>query len=352
MKRIGYRLTVSILLSALMLGVPAVASSCDDDSYPRTVVDSLGRQITIEGPIDRIISMGNYRTEAVKVLGAADKLVGIDQNSYDATNYFSDLLNLPVVGSWSEPDYEMIAELDPDIVITSAHSGRVSQMVEMLDDFDIVVIGLDFYRDDIIKTEVEKLGYLLNEEERAEDYVAWREGYEGIIEDTVKNIDESDLPTVYIEWSTQAGKTYGNGSSGQALCDRTGGINVASELPEYPTVDMEWIVVEDPQIIIKNVGLGGKWGWNNTEEPNQIIDELKSRPGWEKVAAVEDEKVYLYCSEIAWGLDSIVLQAYSARWFHPDIDINPEEIYREYLDRFMGIEYPDDLIFVYPPLEA
>lgn len=74
-------MTVSILLSALMLGVPAMASSCDDDSYPRTIVDSLGREITIEGPIDRVISMGNYRTEAVKVLGAADKLVGIDQNS-------------------------------------------------------------------------------------------------------------------------------------------------------------------------------------------------------------------------------------------------------------------------------
>jgi iron complex transport system substrate-binding protein len=160
MKRIDCLLAVSILLSILMLGVPAMSSSEDDDSYPRTIVDSLGREITIEEPIKRIITLGNYRTEAVKVLGATDKLVGMDQNSYEATNYFSDLLNLPVVGTWSEPDYEMIAELDPDVVITSAHSGRVSQMEEMLCDFDIVVIGFDFYRDDIIKSEVEKLGYL------------------------------------------------------------------------------------------------------------------------------------------------------------------------------------------------
>lgn len=33
---------------------------------------------------------------------------------------------------------------------------------------------------------------------------------------------------------------------------------MASELPEYPTVDMEWIVTENPQIILKNVGLGGR----------------------------------------------------------------------------------------------
>ena len=41
---------------------------------------------------------------------------------------------------------------------------------------------------------------------------------------------------------------------------------MASELPEYPTVDMEWLVTENPQIILKNVGLGGKRGWNNTKD--------------------------------------------------------------------------------------
>lgn len=216
----------------------------------------------------------------------------------------------------------------------------------------ITIIGLDFYRDNLIKSEVEKLGYLLNEEGKAMEYIEWREGYEDIIRDYVENLDEDDMPTVYIEWSTQAGKTYGNGSSGQALCDYTGGKNIARELDEFPVVEMEWIVVEDPEIVLKNVNLRGQWGWNNTEEPELIIDELNSRPGWENMAAVEVGRFYLYCSEIAWGLDSVVLQAYSAKWFHPDIDINPEQVYREYLDRFMEIEYPEDLIFVYPPLEA
>ncbi|NLX38924.1 MAG: ABC transporter substrate-binding protein [Methanothrix sp.] len=354
MKRIGCLLALSILLSILSLGLPAVASSYDDDSYPRTIVDSLGREITIEEPIERIISLGNYRTEAVKVLGATDKLVGIDQPSYEATNYYSDLSNLPVVGTYSEPDYEMIAELDPDIVITSAHSGRVSQMEEMLSHFDIIIIGLDFYRDELIKSEVETLGYILNEEERAKEYIEWRAGYEDIIADFVESLDENSMPTVYIERGDEAGSTCGNGSWGQFLVDHAGGRNVARELPEYVTVDMEWIVMENPQIIVKTISLPdrGRWGWNDTEEPDLIVGELKNRPGWEKVAAVEDGRVYLYCSEIAWGLDSIVLQAYSAKWFHPDININPEEIYREYLDRFMGVEYPDDLIFVYPPLEA
>lgn len=127
---------ITTLLPTLMLGASTVASSGDDDGYPRTIVDSLGREVIIDEPVERIVSLGNYRTEAVKVLGATDKLVGIDQHSHESTNYYSDLSDLPVVGTWSEPDYEKIAELGPDIVITSANSGRVSQMEEMLSDFD------------------------------------------------------------------------------------------------------------------------------------------------------------------------------------------------------------------------
>ncbi len=76
------------------LGLPAVASSYDDDSYPRTIVDPWDEEITIEEPIERIISLGNIAPRRESLSGRTDKLAGIDQPSYDATNYYSDLSNL------------------------------------------------------------------------------------------------------------------------------------------------------------------------------------------------------------------------------------------------------------------
>ncbi|MBU4491905.1 MAG: ABC transporter substrate-binding protein, partial [Euryarchaeota archaeon] len=63
---------------------------------PRTIVDSLGREVIIYKPIKRIITLGNYRCEAVKILGAADKIVGIDTTSKESSaHYFPDLIDKP-----------------------------------------------------------------------------------------------------------------------------------------------------------------------------------------------------------------------------------------------------------------
>jgi hypothetical protein len=44
-------------------------------------------------------------------------------------------------------------------------------------------------------------------------------------------------------------------------------------------------------------------------------------------------------------LDSIVAAAYWAKWFHPELTIAPEKIYREYLEHFLHVTYTENLIF-------
>ncbi len=53
-------------------------------------------------------------------------------------------------------------------------------------------------------------------------------------------------------------------------------------------------------------------------------------------------------SELTWGPDQIVGIAYYAKWLHPGLAIDPEAIYKEYLDEFMHIDYPKGRVFVYP----
>ncbi len=40
-----------------------------------------------------------------------------------------------------------------------------------------------------------------------------------------------------------------------------------------------------------------------------------------------------------------------AKIFYPELDIKPTEVYKEFLEEFMGVEYPEDKIFVYPDLD-
>ncbi len=94
---------------------------------------------------------------------------------------------------------------------------------------------------------------------------------------------------------------------------------------------------------------GGKAGWNSTKEADQILNGyLEERPGWSNLDAAKNNRVHLLSTEIAWGPDGIVGLAYCAAWLHPEMNIDPEKIYREYLEQFLEVEYPEGAVLGYP----
>ena len=322
-----------------------------------TIIDSIDRTVTVKKPINRLIALGSYRIEAVKIIGAKDKIVGISNDILKKDYYYPDLLDKPTVGSWGNPDHEAIVSLFPDIVITSANVGRVSELEEKLKPAGITVIGLDFYRDYLLKSEIEKLGYSLDKRNEVREYIDWRESYENPIKDFVEELTEDEKPRVFYEWRGSTGtsviSTFGKGGSGDYSITAAGGRNIAAELKGYSEVDCEWVLSENPDVIIKRVSLKEEWGWHNTEEPKTLISDLiKSRPGWDHITAVKNNRFCVYSREIALGPDSIVGHAHLAKWFHPEWDIDPESIYKEYLEHYIDVEYPEDLIFAYPPLAS
>ena len=325
--------------------------------YPRTIIDSIGQNITIYRPVKRVIALGSYRTEAVKILGASERIVGISDDILKYDYYYPELLEKPTVGTWSKPDYEAIVSLSPDIVITSAHAERVMQLRDKLEPAGITVIGMDFYRDDLLKSEMAKLGYILDRSDDAQAYIEWRESYEISIAEFVDGLAEEDKPRVLLEWGSSNSPTVimsqGEGSSAGYVCAAAGGRNICAHLTQYPKVDSEWILKTDPDIIVKCVSTGPileRWGWQSRDVPERLINDIiETRPGWGELSAVKNGSVYLYSSEIAWGPDSIVGRAYFVNWFHPQFDIDPAEIYSEYLERFMDVKYPDNMTFAYPP---
>lgn len=130
-------------------------------------------------------------------------------------------------------------------------------------------------------------------------------------------------------------------------------MNLAGELKMYPKVSWEWVIDENPDVILRRQ-TSDKLGFDTTSAENMtaikgLREEILARTGAENITAVKDGRVHVVFWSMLMGMDSVIGQAYLAKLFHPDIDLNPEEMYREYLE-FLGIELPKDRAYVYPPL--
>ena len=118
---------------------------------PKTIVDSANKTVTIYKPIKRIVALTSDTAEALVILGARDKVVGVGKYTKDARKQFPELSKLPSVGSCFDPDIEAVVKLHPDVVITYVRWPDPSKLEEKLKllHTNTTVIRLDFYRESV-----------------------------------------------------------------------------------------------------------------------------------------------------------------------------------------------------------
>jgi iron complex transport system substrate-binding protein len=320
-----------------------------------TFVDTADRVVTVKKPVERIVVLNSDTAEAVRILDAVDKVVGVSTSVFKKSYYFPEMIKRTSIGKWNKPDYEAIIELNPDIVIGYVKWPPISEVEEKLEPVGITAIALDFYKQDMLRGEVEKLGYVLNKKESAEEYNEWCGKYEDEIKSLVDELKEEEKPKVFIETKYKGPGDIGSrgpGSADDILCTMAGGINIAGDLPKaYPHVEWEWVLNENPDVIIKCPYPPG-WGWNTTEDLENEIEAIEERPGAERIMAVKNNRIYVSTYEFRYGMDSIAGLAHWSKLLHPEFDLDPEGIYREYVKQILNLEYPEDIIFVYPPLAS
>ena len=354
-----------VYLAIIFILLNQGASALEGDSYPKSVVDSANRSVLIPLPIERIIVLNSDAAEAVVTLGAGDKIVGITEAILQRSGHLPGLVNKQVIGSsqmGGEADYELIAEIAAQgnnssnlLVIGFSGVGKdygARAVEERLAPFGIVNVGLDFYQPENLSREMTVLGKILEKEDQARSYLDWREEKIQIIEDAVSDLSP---PTVYVERSPKKGLgdliSYGNGSGMDDLVRMARGMNIAGELEKSAHVEWEWVLTEDPEVIVRTMSSEGALGWENDSHPDirlleETIDEILSRPGGQNLTAARNQRVYVAYSDLFYGMESVAGLAYLARILHPEADLDPEGIFSEYLER-LGLEVPADRVFVY-----
>jgi iron complex transport system substrate-binding protein len=267
----------------------------------------------------------------------------------------------PAVGTWREVDWEAVIALEPDLVITyPTGSINANLVADKLEPFGITVVGLYMYLSgeyDQIFDELEKLAILLEREEEAERYIEWHDDYEARVQDFV---EDKEKPDVFLTYSTGAiGKTteiksYGPDAIDYKLCEKAGGRPITENATvEYPSVSAEWVLKENPDIVIMKCSRVFGW-WDSEAKPASLIDQMLEGKEWDTMNATVNNKIYAVPWSITNGLEHIYGVVLLAKIFYPEFDIDPTEVYKEFFEDFMRLEYPEGegKVLVYPPLAS
>jgi len=327
--------------------------------YPRTIIDSAGRNVTIYKPLKRIVVFNSETVETMRSLNTTDKIVGVGKYTIKDKIFFPEFANYPNVGSVWSPNYEEVLNCNPDAVFLYAtcspsYCEAIQNKLNELDS-DIIVVRLDCFKPASYTKEVEDLGYILEKEEEAKTLVDFYEGVLNSIKEKVDAIPDEDRPEVYFE-AYDRYKTAGRESGWHQKLIAAGANNIFSDLSGgYVYVDAEEVVKRNPEFIVSAPSYyAGGYDTDDITELSKPWKEIVSRPELAKVNAVKNGNVYVLSSDAFGGVRHFVAIAYMAKWFHPGLfeDLDPKAIHQEYLIRFQGLDY--DLgkhgVFVYPPL--
>ena len=103
------------------------------------VTDALGRQVTLQKPLKRIVTIFSSNTEMVAALGLSEQIVGIDAFTY----YPESVKNKPKIGGRLGFSLDSIVAQQPDLVVMTPARQATHQLLPPLDTLGIPTLVLE-----------------------------------------------------------------------------------------------------------------------------------------------------------------------------------------------------------------
>ena len=336
-----------------------------------TFIDDVGKITTVSKPLERIIPTYYTIGTAILVLGAEDRVVGVDEHIRQFPRYFPSLSKKPSVGMahGSDLDAERVLELKPDAVFLG-NMYYAPNLEDQLKGTGIDIVRVMPYDLKTLRLKITKLGYILDEEENAQEYLQWHDALIDQIDKRVSEISEDEMVrAIWIRSSGATDTTHGtctdflesgaqHGTPEHDVIVKAGGKNIASDLKgRYVQVEIEWVIEQNPDFIIGHTfDQPADYETDDASVFKTWYEKILATPGYDTILAVENDNVHVMSHQIVRGLSSPVSIAYLARSFYPNLfeDLDPQAVHQEYLTRFLGLDFELDTqgVFFYPPPEV
>jgi iron complex transport system substrate-binding protein len=339
-----------------------------DTNSQITIIDSRGREVTLDKPAERIAYTYFTVAEVLAAVGAWDKVVVRDGHISDE-NFFPGLNELSAItpaNNFIEINYEKVVETKPDVFIMAYTGWNDDVIDEVIDTFEpeIPVVFVEPLNPDTFVETVQIIGIVSGNKEQSQELIDFYNGiYDPIVAESSKLSPEEQLNVFYTITDTTQIMSFGEEMTGaNELFYTAGARNIAGDLPfSYAEVDSEWLLEQDiDAIMIHNWDprYTDVFGYTvadpevSQEKGSEITNEFIEMDVFSNTDAAKNGNVYVLHTELLSTPRQIIAIAYMAKWFHPELypDLDPEALHQEYINRFFGGTYnlSEDGFFAYP----
>ncbi|WP_316835142.1 helical backbone metal receptor [Pedobacter nutrimenti] len=128
----------------------------------RTFTDQLGREISIEYPPKKIVSIVPSQSELLFDLGLGDEVIGLTKFCVHPENRFKEKVK---IGGTKKLNIELIRSLKPDLIIGNKEENEQSQIELLMEEFPVWMS--DIYDLEGAKNAILQIGELVNREPEA-----------------------------------------------------------------------------------------------------------------------------------------------------------------------------------------
>lgn len=246
-----------------MCGLCSEVWGASPTTAPITVSDARERELQLDRPARRIISLAPHVTEILFAVGAGAQVVGTVSHS----DHPPEAMDIPRIGRAGQLDLEAVLALRPDLII-AWDSGNPVQQLQRLEGLGLAVYYSNPGSFEALASEMEDMARLAGHDEPGRAVAA------SLLQtlETLRARYARDEPVdVFYQIWDQPLTTLNGGhmvSKAIALC---GGQNIFGHLnTPAPRVDIEAVLAADPEVIIS----GGPG-----DEPTPWLDAWRRWPG-------------------------------------------------------------------------
>lgn len=308
-------------------------------------------------PVGKIIIANSQRAlELAIALGVEERVVALtlsDLKAYWDDNEYTGCEDIIDIGKRGEPDLEKIAQIDADTIYAGAKN-KTLKNVEGEKAGNKQILRLTTWEDGGLESAALTLGFFMDSEKTAQEYVKWMDDINREIQNRIASIPQSERKSFLVLSSPTAMAVQQDGVS--SAIDLTGARNIGNELVTNTlssygkTSDYkEGILEKDPDYIF----------FASYIMSQMTIDDIQSKfdvkaSTWEEMVggttAYKEKRIVM----IDYGFPFCLITLVAASIMYEDVfdqDYISDKV-QEYLDNFTnvppGFEMDYDHIIHYP----
>ncbi|MBN1245956.1 ABC transporter substrate-binding protein [Candidatus Bathyarchaeota archaeon] len=325
---------IAIIVVSSGAGLYLYSVNLPPEAQTKTIIDSTGASVEVPINVDRVVALRSGIIEMMIVLGAEDKLVGVDEQTVVGTGYGEfnarlcpQLMDLTAPVSGKTVNVEQVIALDPDVILIGGY-GRLS-WIDPLKAANLTVVVTHFEEIGNFTRDLNILAQVIGKENEANAVTPHVQGVLDKVESRVGDLPTAEQVTAYF-CSHDIYHVYGSTTFEHAQIVQANGVNVAESITTWlPEVSPEQLLLWNPEIIFTLEGTS--------------LEDILSDTRIQDVSAIKNGKVYSI-AECGWDFGSL-RALFSIEWMasklYPDkfSDLDMTQEANSFYQAVYGVDY-------------